>query len=495
MKENLLFIPSFILTACGDATVQQPNVIVILADDLGYGDVSAYGSKTISTPNIDRLGKEGIRFTNGYATSATSTPSRYALFTGMYPWKEEVKILPGNAKLLIPTDAPTLPKMMQAQGYATGAIGKWHLGMGAGNLDWNKPMSPSANDVGFDYTNLIAATNDRVPTVYIKNGMVVGLEQDDPIQVNYKKNFEGEPTALTHPELLKMDWHHGHNNSIVNQIPRIGFMKGGKNALWVDEDMADYFVDEVEQFIITNKEKPFFLYYGLHQPHVPRAPHSRFVGSTMMGPRGDAIVEADWCVGQLLEHLEENDLLENTLIVFSSDNGPVLQDGYKDQCTQLVGDHKPAGELRGGKYSLYDAGTHVPFFVYWKGEIQPLVSDALVCQMDLFASLAKLVGAEIPQGLDSEEYLDAFLGKSPNGRSNLIVEAQGKLAYRKGNYVMIPPYKGSVTNITGNELGHLNEYGLFDLKNDVSQVENIANQEFGVLELMKQEFKELTKGF
>ncbi|MDD4632123.1 MAG: sulfatase-like hydrolase/transferase, partial [Proteiniphilum sp.] len=328
---------------CAKEKEVKPNIIVILADDLGYGDVSAYGAQTIHTPNIDRLGNEGIKFMNGYATSATSTPSRYALMTGMYPWKnKEAKILPGDAPLIIQESQYTLPKMMQEAGYTTGAIGKWHLGMGRGEIDWNETVKPGANEIGFDYSCLIAATNDRVPTVYVENGNVVGLEKDDPIQVSYEENFDDEPTALTHPELLKMHWSHGHNNSIVNGIPRIGFMKGGEKARWVDEDMADYFIDKVKNFIQKNKENPFFLYFGLHQPHVPRTPNERFAGATGMGPRGDAIAEADWCVGEVLSQLEELGLLENTLVIFSSDNGPVLNDGYKDQAVELLGDHTPA---------------------------------------------------------------------------------------------------------------------------------------------------------
>ena len=179
--------------------------------------------------------------------------------------------------------------------------------------------------------------------------------------------------------MLKMQWAHGHNNSIVNGIPRIGYMKGGQKARWKDEDMADYFVDKVKNFVTEHKNAPFFLYYGLHEPHVPRAPHQRFVGKTTMGPRGDAIVEADWCVGELLAHLKKEGLLEKTLIIFSSDNGPVLNDGYKDGAPELAGDHLPAGGLRGGKYSLFDGGTHIPLFVYWKERFSRL------CPMHWFA--------------------------------------------------------------------------------------------------------------
>ncbi len=474
---------------------RQPNVIVIIADDLGLGDVSAYGSKTISTPNIDRLANGGVCLNNGYATSATSTPSRYAILTGRYPWKnKDAKILPGDAPLLIDTERYTLPQMMRQNGYRTGAVGKWHLGMGSGNIDWNKRIVPGGKEVGFDYSCLMAATNDRVPTVYVENGMVVGLDPNDPIAVDYQKNFQGEPTALDHPEMLKMDWSHGHNNSIVNGIPRIGFMKGGQKARWVDEDMADYFLGKAADFVRAEKDKPFFLYYGLHQPHVPRAPHSRFVGSTTMGPRGDAIAEADWCVGELLATLEREGLLENTLIIFTSDNGPVLDDGYKDGAAELVGAHKPGGGRRGGKYSLFDAGTHVPFFVYWKGRIDPVVSDALVCHVDLAASLGRLIGAPVPRGLDSRDLLNAMLGRDlEKGRGELVLEADGRLALRTPGWALLPPYEGPQRNQTLNELGNLPEWSLFDLKKDPGQGAPADNP--SRLAAMKQRFLELTDGY
>ncbi len=486
------------LAACGGeaAKPSQPNVIVILADDLGYGDMSAYGSKEISTPNLDKLANSGVRFVDGHATSATSTPSRYALFTGMYPWRNpRAKILQADAPLLVGEDQYTMPKMFGAAGYTTAAIGKWHLGMGAGNPNWNTTVKPGANEIGFDYSCLIAATNDRVPTVFVENGNVVGLDPNDPIEVDYKKNFEGEPTAISNPEMLKMEWSHGHNCSIVNGIPRIGYMKGGEAARWVDEDMADYFVDKVDTYLAENKDKPFFLYYGLHQPHVPRAPHSRFVGSTDLGPRGDAVVEADWCIGELIKNLEKNGLLENTIIVFSSDNGPVLDDGYKDGARESLAKHNPRGVTRGGKYSLFDGGTRVPFFVYWKGHIEPQVSEALVSHHDLLASFAELIGQEIPEGLDSENHLDAFMGKSNKARTEMIVEAGGHVAYRKGNYALIPPYKGPKVNGTGNEMGNFNNFVLYDLSADPAQQHDIAAEQPELLSSIKAEFLKKVDGF
>lgn len=491
MKRLFYVLPGLAVFGCsGGAGSDRPNVIIILADDLGYGDVSAYGSGTIDTPCIDRLAEEGVRLDNAYSTSATSTPSRYALMTGMYPWKNSnARILDGDAPLIISENQFTLPKMMQGIGYSTAAIGKWHLGMGKGNVDWNSTVRPGAKEVGFDYSYIIAATNDRVPTVYVENGDVVGLEADDPIYVDYSENFEGEPTALDHPEMLRMEWSHGHNNSIVNGIPRIGYMKGGEKARWKDEEMAERFSLKVKEFIAENKDRPFFLYYGLHEPHVPRVPAARFAGSTPMGPRGDAIAEADWCVGELLSYLDSLELLENTLIIFSSDNGPVLDDGYADGAVELAGDHKPAGGLRGGKYSLFDGGTHVPMFVYWKGHTVHSESDALVSQLDFLASLAALTGAVIPDGLDSENCLDALLGrKGAEGRSHLVSEADGRLALRSGDWSMLPPYDGPERNITGNELGNLAEYALYNMTEDPAQQYNLASEYPRLLDSLKRVF-------
>lgn len=454
----------------------QPNVVIVYLDDLGYGDVGAYGATELKTPNIDKLANGGVMFTDGYATSATCTPSRYGLLTGVYPWREKnAKILPGTAPLLIGTNQITIPKMFKGKGYHTGIVGKWHLGLGTGNVDWNKRISPGPNEVGFDYSYIMAATQDRVPTVYIENGNVVGLDPNDPIQVNYKKNFEGEPTGLENPELTTMKWHHGHNSSIVNGIPRIGYMKGGEKAKWSDIDMADHFLAKAQEYVKAHKNEPFLLVYTMQQPHVPRTPHPRFEGKSGMGPRGDAIVEADWALGEFIKTLEAEGLIENTLVIFSSDNGPVLNDGYYDDAVEKLGNHKPAGSLRGGKYSLYEAGTRVPFITYWKGKIQPTVSDALVCQVDLLGSLAALINST-EQTQDSKQLLDAFLGKSKEGREELILEATSRTAMRKGDWYLIPPYKGAaVNNFVNIELGNDTEWQLYNIKEDVGQKNNHAN--------------------
>jgi arylsulfatase A-like enzyme len=497
-KNNIKFINYFsslliIFLAIGCTKVKQsqskPNIVVIYLDDLGYGDLSSYNSLGINTPNIDALANGGVRFTNGYATSATCTPSRYALLTGVYPWRNaDAKILPGSAPLLIDTNQLTVPKLLREQGYQTAVVGKWHLGLGTGVVDWNKDVISGPNQVGFDYSYIMAATQDRVPTVYIDNGKVDKLDQSDPISVNYDQNFEGEPTGKENPELLSMTWHHGHNGSIVNGIPRIGFVKGGKSANWSDVDLADHFLDKAQSYIISHKEKPFFLYHAMNQPHVPRTPNKRFVGKSGMGPRGDAIIEADWCVGELVKTLKEEGLLENTLIIFSSDNGPVLNDGYNDDAVEKLGNHRPNGPLRGGKYSLLEAGTRVPFFVYWKDKIKPQISDALVCQIDILASLAKMFGTTIEK-TDSQDLLSVFMGESNKGRDNLVIEANTKTAFRQGDWLLIPPYLGdAILQEVNIELGNSKDYQLYNLKNDIGQQTDLAKLKPDILKAMLKDF-------
>ncbi|SDW83344.1 Arylsulfatase A [Lutibacter oricola] len=486
----LMFLAALLIGSFGQAQNSKPNIVVIYLDDLGYGDLSAYGATELQTPNMDVLANDGVKFTNGYATSATCTPSRYGLLTGVYPWRNaKARILPGSAPLIISTKQETLPKMLKRAGYQTAIVGKWHLGLGAGNVNWNEHISPGPNEVGFDDAYILAATQDRTPTVYIKDGYIDGLDKKDPIYVSYKKNFEGEPTGKDNPELTTMKWHHGHNQSIVNGIPRIGYMKGGKSAVWSDIDMADHFLAKAQAYVKSHKNKPFFLYYALQQPHVPRTPNPRFVGKSGMGPRGDVILEADWCIGEFMKTLKEEGVLENTLVVFSSDNGPVLQDGYYDDAIEKLGKHTPAGKLRGGKYSLFEAGTRVPFMAYWKGTIKPKVSDALVCQIDLLASLSKLVGVEAKK-TDSEDMLAELLGKSKKGRNNLVIEAGGRTAYRTGDWAMIPPYKGKPLSWNSFiETGILQDFQLYNLKKDLGETNNLAKSNPKKLKELLAEFE------
>jgi arylsulfatase A-like enzyme len=476
---TLLF---FLTLIAAPAFAQQrpANIVLIYVDDLGFGDVSANGSMTIATPNIDRLAGQGVRFTDGHSAAATCTPSRYALLTGEYAFRRPgTGVLPGDAAAIIEPGRTTVASMLRKAGYATGVVGKWHLGLGPkGGPDWNRDIRPGPNDVGFDYSFIMAATGDRVPTVYVENGRVVGLEPSDPITVSYTEPVGNWPTGKEHPELLKMAPSHGHDQTIVNGISRIGYMTGGKAALWVDEEMGDTFTRKAVSFIEQQKGKPFFLYFATHDPHVPRVPHPRFAGKSGRGPRGDAILESDWSTSEILATLDRLKLADDTLVIFTSDNGPVVDDGYKDDAVGKLGDHQPAGPFRGGKYSHFEGGTRVPFIVRWPARVKPGVSDALVSQVDLLASLAALTGQPLAgqDGPDSLDTLSAFLGASKTGRRELVEQAGGQ-ALRVDRWKYIEASQRPKMNLqTNTELGNDTVPQLYDLASEFGEKRNLAEQ-------------------
>lgn len=481
------FLPLFVwftlLIELAAVAQQKPNIVLIYADDLGFGDISCNGATNIQTPNIDRVARQGLRFTNAHASSATCTPSRYTLLTGEYAWRETgTGIAPGDAALLIPTTHITLPGVLKQAGYKTGVIGKWHLGLGPkGGPDWNGDIRPGPLEIGFTYSFLLPATGDRVPCVYVENHRIVDLDPADPVQVSYKNPIGTEPTGKDHPELLKMLFSHGHDQTIINGVSRIGYMSGGKAARWVDEEMADVLTGKVNQFIEASRSGPFFVYFSTHDIHVPRMPNSRFVGKSGMGRRGDAILQLDYCVGEVMNTLDRLNLANNTLVIISSDNGPVVDDGYRDEAVQKLGSHKPAGPLRGGKYSAFDAGTRVPFIVRWPGTVKPGVTSALVSQVDLMASLATLTGQTLPkaEARDSFNTLDAFLGKSKTNRPYVIEHAlNGTLSIIRGNWKYIEPHNGPAHMPEVNiETGYAPQPQLYNLQTDLGETRNLASQQ------------------
>ena len=490
----LATVALILLTACGGTTespevAERPkNIVVIYADDLGYGDTSAYGATAVTTPNVDRIAADGLRFTNGYASAATCTRSRYSLLTGRYPFRQEgVRVLPGNAPLIIRPGTTTLASMLHDAGYQTGVVGKWHLGLGDGDVDWNGDVAPGPLEIGFDYSFLIPATGDRVPTVYVENHRVVGLDPNDPIEVSFSEKVGDDPTGKEHPELLTTHPSHGHDFTIVNGISRIGYMSGGQAARWVDEDMADTIAGKAVDFIERNREQPFFLYFSFHDIHVPRVPHPRFVGATQMGPRGDAIAQLDWATGEVLNALDRLGLADDTLVLFASDNGPVVDDGYQDQAVEKLGDHDPAGGLRGGKYSAFEAGTRTPFIVRWPRRVTPGVSDAMVSHTDLLASFAALTEQTLADeaGPDSFNVMPALLGQSKEGRKQLV-EVSLTVSLRDGNWKYIEPKEGRAINTNVNiETGLNEEPQLYDLATDPGERKNVAGANASRVEEMR----------
>jgi arylsulfatase A-like enzyme len=467
------------------ARSDRPNVVIVYADDLGYGDVSSYGATRIRTPQIDRIAAQGLRFTRAHTTSATCTPSRYGMLTGEYPWRRQgTGIAPGDAALLIEPGRTTLASILQKAGYNTGAVGKWHLGLGpAGGPDWNGEIKPGPLEIGFGSAFLMPATGDRVPTVYVRDHRVVGLDPRDPIRVSFKGPIGNEPLGRNRPDLLRVHPSHGHDMAIVNGVSRIGYMTGGRSALWKDEEMADVFTGEAVKFIETNRDRPFLLFFSTHDIHVPRVPHPRFAGQSGMGPRGDAILEFDWSVGEIARTLRRLGLENNTLLIVTSDNGPVLDDGYRDDAVEKLNGHRPAGPLRGGKYSAFEAGTRVPFIVRWPDRVKAGTSDALVSQVDFPASFAALGGVELApaDAPDSHNSLQALLGRSATGRDH-IVEHAGTLALVRGDWKYIQPSTGQPINKnTGIELGNDAAPQLYNLKTDPGERRNVAAQHADVV--------------
>lgn len=487
MKNFILPLGALALTACHavaeNQQTEKPNVLFIYADDIGYGDLSCYGTAAVKTPNVEALASEGIRFTNAHCGAATSTPSRYGLLTGECPWRRKgTGIAAGNAAMIITPERYTLADMFKDAGYRTGVVGKWHLGLGSetGKQDWNGVVKPNPEDIGFEYSYIMAATADRTPCMFMENGKGVGLDPNDPVYVSYTENFPGEPTGKDNPELLRMHPSHGHDQSIVNGISRIGYMKGGKSALWRDEDIADSITAHAVRFIErTSKEgAPFFLYLATNDIHVPRVPNERFIGKSGLGPRGDALLSFDWTVGEVMKTLKRLNLDENTIVILSSDNGAVIDDGYQDQAVELLGNHKPTGVYRGGKYSSYEGGTRIPCILRWKGKVQPGVSSTLMSQLDWFASFASMCGVSLPEGSapDSENHLDAWLDAGKSGRNYVVVEnVQNNLSITDGVWKYIPAANGPVmSKNTNTELGNNpNNHQLYNLTTDPGEKNNV----------------------
>lgn len=475
-----------LLHSAGAQGQGRPNVLIIYADDLGYGDLGCYGAQGVATPNIDKLAGRGLRFTNAHAMAATSTPSRYGMLTGEYAWRRPgTDVAAGDAAMIIKPDQYTMADLFKAAGYRTAALGKWHLGLGdeTGKQDWNRKLPQGLRDLGFDYSYIMAATADRVPCVFIEQDSIANIDPEYPIEVRYTTPFAGEPLGKTHPELLQLPSSHGHDMAIVNGIGRIGYSRGGGKALWRDENIADSITRKAQRFIEESTEQPFFLYFATNDVHVPRFPHPRFRGKSSMGLRGDAIVQFDWCVGELVKTLEHLGILDNTLIILSSDNGAVLDDGYADEAFERLGTHQPTGGLRGNKYSAFEGGTRVPMIVSWPQGIHARgTTSSLYSQVDFVASLAEMLGITLPEQAapDSRPFAGALLGKRGSKACPWLIEqaANKTLSLRTSRWKYIEPSDGPAMipwapNI---ETGYAPKPQLYDLHSDPSERHNVASR-------------------
>lgn len=427
-----------------------------------------------------------MQFTSGYCSASTCTPTRYSFLTGTYAFRQaRTGIAPPNAPAIIKPGAETIATLLRRAGYDTAVIGKWHLGLGGPTgPDWNGELNPGPLEIGFDTCFLLPTTNDTVPQVYVHDHWVPNLDPTDPLWVGDKKPNSHHSTGITHRDTLKMDWSNGHNGTIHNGISRIGFCTGGMAARFQDENLADKWIEKSAKFIEKHQDQPFFLFFASHDIHVPRMPHERFQGKTSLGFRGDAIMQLDWCVGELMNALDRFKIANNTLVVFCSDNGPVLDDGYQDGAIEKIGNHRAAGPYSGGKYTVYEGGTRTPFITRWQGRIMPGVSDEMVCTIDLAASIAELIGQSLPDGscLDSFNVLNALLGQaSGKGRDHLMQQdngTSGTFALRIGNWKLHRYDNLSARNVvveTPLANTRVPQFQLFDLDADPAERQNVID--------------------
>lgn len=387
----------------GEAPKDKPNIIFIMADDLGYGDVSCYGATKVKTPSIDRIAKEGMRFTDAHTPAAVCSPTRYGVLTGRYCWRSQLKkwVCRSNDPLLIEKDRMTVAALLKSAGYTTGCVGKWHLGFGEKKPDWNGQLKPGPLEVGFDYYFGVPTSNNWPPFVYVENHRVVGRREDEFIEVDDRKEIRGIAAKRK------------------------------------DEEIALVQTDKVVKFIERNKDKPFLLYFATCNVHHPYTPNARFKGSSECGVRGDFIYELDWTVGEVLKTLDRLKLSDNTLIIVTSDNG-----GEQHESVGKT-KHRENGALRGQKADIYEGGHRVPFVARWPGRIKAgTTCDEVVCLTDLIATCAAIVGAEVPDnaGEDSYNILPALLDQKRNKpirEATVHHSGGGMFSIRQGQWKLV----------------------------------------------------------
>ena len=468
---SLLLIVAALPGAAFCATPAKPNIVFILADDIGYGDLGCYGANKVKTPNLDRLAREGLRFTDAHAPASVCTPTRFAFLTGKYAWRQPgTGIAPGNATTLISPGTPTVASVLKRAGYRTGLVGKWHLGLGTTEPDFNAELKPGPLELGFDYAFFIPATGDRVPCVFVENHRVVGLDPKDPIRVSFKGPIGDEPTGEKYPEKLIIKADRNHSKAIVRGISRIGWMTGGTAALWKDEEIADTLAQKSVAFLEKQKAgAPFFLFLSTHDIHEPMVPHPRFRGTSGCGWRGDVIHQLDWTVGEVLGALDRLGFAKDTLVIFTSDNGGAIKDTDNAGTNPLQALQPPNGILRGHKGQLYEGGHREPFIARWPARIAPGTESAeLFAHVDMIRSFAALTGQSLPAGAapDAVNVLPVLLGeKNAKGRSELVLQNnnQAPLALRSGQWKLVTRPNG--------------EPELFDLAADLTEKNDVAAQQ------------------
>lgn len=415
------------------AAEDSPNVVLIFADDLGYGDLGCYGATKVQTPNIDRLAEEGRRFTDAHSVSAVCTPSRYALLTGQYPVRGKKGRgiwgpAPVTSPLLVDTEKTTIADVFKESGYDTAAFGKWHLGFGRETNKWNEPLRPGPQDLGFDYYFGMPVVNSAPPYVYVENDRVVGSDPDDPLVYLGRNAKDATPITPIPPEAA---------NRSKNAFG------GAKKAheLFNDYHVGTTLAEKSVEWINKRTDKPFFLYLATTNIHHPFTPAKRFQGTSQCGLYGDFIHELDWIVGEVMSCLEDNGLSDNTLVIFTSDNGGMFNFG--GQAAFKAG-HRQNGDLLGFKFGVWEGGHRVPMIVRWPGNVKAgTVSNQLVGNIDMLATFAALTGQKLDkaQQADSVNVLSAIVGESEKQIRDHLILAPHKgthLSVRKGKWMYIP---------------------------------------------------------
>ncbi len=468
-----LLLAATIVALGGDADSKgPPNIVVIMADDMGYGDVGCYNADSkIPTPHMDGLARQGMRFTDAHTPSSVCTPTRYGLLTGRYCWRSRLKnsVLWGYDHPLIEQDRQTIASFLKRHGYATACVGKWHLGLGwttkDGNtgpwpdrsknephaagwgIDYAKPLRGGPTTLGFDYFFGIAASNNMPPYCFIENDRVVG-----------------------DPNAKKAPLHYGNTTAPM--------VKG-----WDDSQYGPNFTEKAVAFIERHQAKrsgrPFFLYFPAQAPHRPCVPPDFVQGKSRAGRRGDMVVEFDWSVGRVLKTLERFGLTENTIVLVTSDNGATPGDpfprGSEKRNGNIFGEtygHKSCGSWRGYKSQIWEGGHRVPLIVRWPGKVERAsVSDELICLTDVIATVADALELKLPDGAgpDSASFLRALLGKKlnkPTAKSVIHHNYSGRFAIRQGPWKYVAPVATARRGADKRAL-------LFNLQDDPAETHNV----------------------
>jgi len=477
----IIVLISVCTTAAAQGRKGTPNVIFILADDMGYGDVQVLNpASVIPTPNLNRMARQGASFTDAHAPSAVCTPTRYAALTGRYSWRTPMKegVLDGYEPPLIQPERETLGTFMRDQGYHTGIAGKWHLGLeyarnSRSEIDYGEGLIDGAHTHGFDYSFIIPASLDFPPYVYIRNGQMTRF-----------------PT-------LHQD-----------EQPNPAFLREGpRSPDLIMEDVLDVITSEAIGYMENRvlHGEPFFLYVPLTAPHKPILPHPRFRGETDLGPYGDFLHQVDATVGVLYEALERLGIDDDTLVIFTSDNGsfmyreenPDTPDHTHDHALQTYhpANHQPNFVLRGTKGDIWEAGHRVPFFVRWPaGVAGGRAISATICQTDIFATLAEILGAEVPEGAapDSFSFMGLLEGQDDAVRPEPVIHQSGRgmLAIRDGDWKLV---LGNGSGGRQQPIGERFErpYQLFNIAEDLREAHDVIAEHPEIAERLERRFLEL----